>query len=222
MLPTEIMNILIDNDPRVYNSLVRVMPMSAEAKEQLKKKMTGTVTLLKDPIPTTDGLIHTIGTDYKGEMNITASYGKLTTNPRGPSFSYRDLYTDIKIYATKGLLSRQRGPAVYVRDASANVTMSIYCRDGVVDRIKYVIRPRLECVRPDENSSTKVITISNGNVHTMLLEQNQPVPDCPHDGGNVSRLPDDVYTPMIDKINKLGTDIPEILLIINYLIYRFR
>lgn len=195
-LPAELWMQIAMNDPKTYNALARVNKaiaacLDAKAAQKLftsKIKVTykGEWDYYDVVYPTLGGMIHAPCYSVKrvkryGSYRITCyysgtfSYGKLTkSSEHRPSFRFSGSDINITIYADKGVVTRDNGPAIILKYTSEwNMSIAeLHVSNGDIGELR--------CVWwPDDNvpEIIEVNFVENtdmSRVLTSLLTRNRP------------------------------------------------
>lgn len=164
MIPTELWMQIAMKDPRAYNALARTSVYINKCLDAgaAQKSFISNMTMLYESMcfhfmtfPALGGLVHTLfhvdsdmgvkdmdDNDY--HTMIVASYGKLTRSVVDqPSFWYIGRDFSARIYADKGVITRDNGPAVLLKhcaDASV-LSVEIHVKQGSVTAIHVLGEP---------------------------------------------------------------------------------
>lgn len=258
MIPAELWMQIAMSDPRIYNALARVsraiaMCLNAKAARELFESCVEVVYRYPEgyyasewkyfaSYPTLGGLVHTFHQPnitvglvgpyaHNGAIvhTVASSYGKLMQSVEGsPSFWFSCCDSIMKIYADKGVITRDDGPAVVFKfglDLDAN-GVEIHIKDGKVTKMRALLTDgtELEIVEIDFNTS---------NMYLLTLDVDwsatcQLLNDCIH--STIDTVIETCESDIIDKretkldlnllseqimritdaVATLGTDIPAI------------
>lgn len=184
-VPVDVWILIAGDDARVWNTLVRAVPglHTQELVKEMKEKF-GYVPNSNQHRGKICGLMHTsleycrVKDDFGDSMDVIINYGLVSGGEHRPALVIDTPQSRLKIYATKGTLTRLSGPALMSWGMSRRLVIDIYLVDGDITKINLLdfsnaYIAMLTTLSPNKNTDNLVMTFYK-NPHRDAVHQKYP------------------------------------------------